>query len=126
MTWYILKGGTKEGPYPDERPQEFLGTGYVKPHDLVWKQGIPKWAFAADVPGLSVPPPGGTGPSQPFPPEALEPRQETLRLHPSDGKEPSHNIGLAGFGDPNEPAAGEKRSGVPGESVSRCAIGLFA
>jgi hypothetical protein len=52
VNWYVLKETSTEGPYSDEQLGELVGRNLLKPDDLIWKPGHPKWTLAIDIPGL--------------------------------------------------------------------------
>lgn len=89
MTWYILKDGTKQGPYSDEQLGELIGTGHLKPDDLVWKYGLVKWTLVGDVPGLVVPPSTTTESPDSLPHATESSTQETSHLETSDQVKPA-------------------------------------
>jgi len=53
--WYYAIGDQHVGPFPVTTFKEMLQTGRVKPDDLVWREGLPSWVRACDVPELGVP-----------------------------------------------------------------------
>lgn len=71
MEWHYAKHGKQEGPVDTATLQEKLQTGEVAPTDLVWKEGMPEWKPAAEVPELTVasaaPSPAVPGPGGPTP-----------------------------------------------------------
>lgn len=89
MTWYILREGTKEGPYSDERLGELIETGHLKPDALVWKPGLVKWTLIGDIPGLLVPPSTTTESLDPPLHETESSAQETSHFQTSDQVKPA-------------------------------------
>jgi hypothetical protein len=61
MTYWIARGGTKQGPYTLEDAQRMLAAGSISPTDLAWKEGMPQWLPAGQV----IPPAGGAPPLAP-------------------------------------------------------------
>lgn len=89
MTWYILRDGTKEGPYSAQRLGQLIETGHLKPDDLLWKPGLVEWTLAGDIPGLLAPPATATE-GIPSLPRNIDPAiQETSELRTSDQLSPS-------------------------------------
>jgi hypothetical protein len=80
MSWYILRDQEKEGPYSDEELGRLIGAGSVKPHDLLWRPGLTKWMFAADIPDL---------------PSALEHPPVSLYLRPSETENSARETALS-------------------------------
>jgi hypothetical protein len=62
MTYWIARGGTKQGPYTLEDAQRMLAAGSISPTDLAWKEGMPSWLPAAQViPAAAGAPPPAPG-----------------------------------------------------------------
>lgn len=69
--WYLLRGGTANGPYPEEQVREWIRAGQIAPDEKLNREGDANWLsldmipeFAADRPAPgSVPfvPASGTG-----------------------------------------------------------------
>jgi RsiW-degrading membrane proteinase PrsW (M82 family) len=81
--WFYLAGDAQKGPVAIVRLQELGRTGAVDRATLVWKEGLPEWKAAGELPELaallpaSPPPlPGRSGP--PPPPKAAGPRRGIL------------------------------------------------
>ena len=60
--WFYTKNEQQHGPVPIEQLNQLAATGALSPSDLVWKDGMPAWLPASQIPGLavkssSVPPP---------------------------------------------------------------------
>jgi len=55
--WYIARGGVREGPIAEDILLGWAADGSLRPHDLVWREGLEAWARADAVPGLLAPPP---------------------------------------------------------------------
>jgi putative ABC transport system ATP-binding protein len=59
--WYYAQSRPQRiGPFSDEHMQQLAASGALKPTDMVWLEGTPRWAPAGTVPGLfpERPPPG--------------------------------------------------------------------
>lgn len=77
MDWYYLKDDRRFGPVPETSIRAWMESGFLKPHELVWRSGMADWARVDEVPELSSGSrlPGGsftqgTGlPMAPTPPE---------------------------------------------------------
>ena len=50
--WFYSNNGVERGPADFTNLQLLLGTGQLRPEDLVWTQGMTVWMPARDVPGL--------------------------------------------------------------------------
>ena len=55
--WYFANGDVQRGPVTEAQIRALIGTGNLKPDDLVWKEGMPDWMPAGEVPGLFEPQP---------------------------------------------------------------------
>ena len=67
--WFYATSGQQNGPVSQEELVRLIGTGTVKPTDLVWCEGMPNWTPAGEVAELAPPPPvPRTAPSPPAPP----------------------------------------------------------
>ena len=62
--WYYAKGSQQAGPVGFEQLVELARTGQVGPTDLVWRDGMPNWEPAGQVPGLLAEPAGAYGTPQ--------------------------------------------------------------
>lgn len=47
--WYAAPGGEQTGPLPREEMERLIEDGRIGPDTLVWRQGMPDWARAADA-----------------------------------------------------------------------------
>jgi len=75
--WYLLRGGTANGPYPEEQVREWIRAGQIAPEEKLNREGDPNWLsldmipeFAADRPAAGSVPyvaatPGYAAPTQP-------------------------------------------------------------
>ncbi|HXF52509.1 MAG TPA: DUF4339 domain-containing protein, partial [Hyphomicrobiaceae bacterium] len=43
VEWYLARGGQQYGPLSDAEMRKFVELGYLRPTDLVWRQGFPDW-----------------------------------------------------------------------------------
>jgi len=50
--WYFADGDEERGPVTEGQIRALVGTGNLKPDDLVWKEGMDDWAPAEEIPGL--------------------------------------------------------------------------
>lgn len=87
MSWYYSKNGTQLGPVTEQELSEKVSGGEVSASDLIWKEGMPDWKPASQVPEFSgmisnVPAPtnsGGTGNI----PMAQPPAYSSSQFHPN-------------------------------------------
>ncbi len=49
IEWYLAREGQQHGPINDTELQKVIEFGYLKPTDLVWRQGMADWAPAATI-----------------------------------------------------------------------------
>jgi len=50
--WYFADGDVERGPITEAQLRALIGTGNLKPEDLVWKEGMEDWTAASEVSGL--------------------------------------------------------------------------
>ena len=50
--WFVLEGDRHNGPFTSAEFRERAATGQLRPHDLVWKEGMPDWIPASKIKGL--------------------------------------------------------------------------
>jgi hypothetical protein len=50
--WYVTRQGQQMGPFTAGQLKQMAGRGEIDASDLVWKQGMTKWAPASQVKGL--------------------------------------------------------------------------
>ncbi|MBX9787880.1 MAG: DUF4339 domain-containing protein [Pirellulales bacterium] len=50
--WYYAVDGRQAGPVAEALLKQLIGSGQVRPQDLVWRDGMPQWQPAASVLGL--------------------------------------------------------------------------
>ncbi len=62
MEWYYAKHGKQEGPVDLATIQGKVQSGEIAPTDLVWKEGMPEWKPAGEVPDLRSAPQTSVGP----------------------------------------------------------------
>ncbi len=51
-SWYYALGDSEQGPIPAAELKALAVDGTIGPDTLVWKDGMPDWKRAAEVPGL--------------------------------------------------------------------------
>jgi hypothetical protein len=69
MDYHIARNGQKLGVFPEAEATTKFQQGEILPSDLVWREGLPAWAPAAEVLGTkAVPPPPPPTPPPPPPP----------------------------------------------------------
>ncbi len=63
LQFYISANGAQQGPYSLDVLQQMIGSGQLKADSYLWRQGMPSWLPAKDIPEVSalfasaVPPP---------------------------------------------------------------------
>lgn len=70
VQYHITMNGAQAGPFNMQQLAQMAQNGQLTPQTYVWKQGMPNWAFAKDVPelaGLFAPPAPGSMPPPPPP-----------------------------------------------------------
>jgi len=70
VQYHISVNGSQAGPFNMQQLVQMAQSGQLTPQTYVWKQGMPNWAFARDVPelaGLFAPPAPGSMPPPPPP-----------------------------------------------------------
>ncbi|MBI3838955.1 MAG: DUF4339 domain-containing protein, partial [Planctomycetia bacterium] len=50
--WYWMQDGQKRGPVATAGLRELVAKGQLKPTDMIWREGLPKWVPAAQAKGL--------------------------------------------------------------------------
>ena len=50
--WYYARGNQQQGPVAAQVIQEMIRSGQLQPTDLVWRQGMPNWLAASQIPEL--------------------------------------------------------------------------
>lgn len=53
--WYYAQDNRQQGPVPLQAIQEMVRGGQIQPNTLVWRQGMPNWVTASQVPELFAP-----------------------------------------------------------------------
>ncbi len=48
--WYYTEQGQQVGPVSEADLRRYAAAGRLQPHDLVWKEGMPRWVPAEAVP----------------------------------------------------------------------------
>ncbi|MGA2442429.1 MAG: DUF4339 domain-containing protein [Tepidisphaeraceae bacterium] len=60
VKWFYAQGGQQSGPISAADLKELIGRGQIGPADMVWHEGMPKWAPAGEMPELMPPQAAGT------------------------------------------------------------------
>jgi hypothetical protein len=60
-TWFYTMGGQQQGPVPLDHLKHWLTSGQLQPTELVWRDGMPNWIAAQEVPELQGFAPAMTG-----------------------------------------------------------------
>jgi hypothetical protein len=67
IEWYLARDGQQHGPVTDVELKKIIELGYLRPTDLVWRQGMSDWAVAEAVldlrPAAPAPRPAPPDPS---------------------------------------------------------------
>ncbi len=58
--WFFADGDEERGPVTEAQIRALIGTGHLRPDDLVWREGMEDWAPARELPSLFGKSPGGT------------------------------------------------------------------
>jgi hypothetical protein len=66
IEWYLARDGQQHGPVTDAELKKIIELGYLRPTDLVWRQGMPDWGVAEAVLGLRPNPAAATGAPAPM------------------------------------------------------------
>jgi hypothetical protein len=56
--WFYGRDGVQQGPISGDELKRLAESGGLRPHDLVWREGMPQWQPAQQVPGLFAAPAG--------------------------------------------------------------------
>lgn len=51
-SWFFASQGQQQGPFPEARLRELIGSGTVTAETLVWSEGMTGWQKAGDIAGL--------------------------------------------------------------------------
>jgi hypothetical protein len=51
-SWFFASQGQQQGPFPEARLRELIGSGAVTAETLVWSEGMTGWQKAGGIPGL--------------------------------------------------------------------------
>lgn len=95
--WYYTVAGLKRGPVTPVELKRLADLGSLKPTDLVWKQGLDKWAPAGIVKGLF--PEGNVVEPPPLPHSAPLPNPQSdnhIETSLSQNNVPDHEVHEAG------------------------------
>jgi hypothetical protein len=134
VQWYYARDGAQQGPVSEEELQRLAQSGALRPHDLVWRDGMAQWqpaqqatpffpAAAAVAPPL--PPQSGYAP----PPPAAYPNQPGAHYAPPGYGQP----GAAPYPYPQAKPIGEDAGmrmlipvGRSGWAIAAGYLGLFS
>lgn len=53
MAWFIVVEGQRLGPMSDQDLMAWAQSGRMRPSDLVWRDGMPEWVPAGQVPQIA-------------------------------------------------------------------------
>jgi len=67
VVWHYVQNGKALGPVPEEQLKVLLSTGTLRAEDLVWREGMPGWLAARELPELVQAAPLQAAPSQAAP-----------------------------------------------------------
>lgn len=129
IEWYLARDGQQHGPVTDAELKKIIELGYLRPADLVWRQGMPEWALAESVLDLSPPAPApppapvaseSTGPAAPARgPSTVDvnrragpqgrPDYEAVSAHRMDGRPGGEPASAAGQRQPSAAMAGGRQ-----------------
>lgn len=122
--WFIARDGNQHGPLSDAEMKKLVELSYLRPTDLIWRQGFPDWR-----PALAVfpRPQGGAAPmpSQP----AFEPSLGGLSPDPRTGRpaaSASHDAALQAMTDEFEEDYQAPYKSGRGRKVAIAAVILIA
>lgn len=78
--WYYARGNQQQGPVALQAIQDMVRSGQLQPTDLVWRQGMPNWLAASQLPELyagqaTAPAPQYAPPQQQYSPAGQYPQQ---------------------------------------------------
>ncbi|HTX05815.1 MAG TPA: RDD family protein [Steroidobacteraceae bacterium] len=55
MIWYVRRADHEVGPLGDEALRALVGTGQITPDTQLWREGLPHWTAALELPGVLGP-----------------------------------------------------------------------
>lgn len=93
IEWYLARDGQQHGPVTEAELGKIIELGYLRPTDLVWRQGMAEWAVAEAVLDLSAArktavqpqPPVRTAEEPPRPQAPASVAAPHVRLEPEPG-----------------------------------------
>jgi len=131
IEWYLARDGQQHGPVTDAELKKIMELGYLRPTDLVWRQGMPEWALAESVLDLAPPAPtpsSAPAPVAPVPTSRAAPvrgpstvdvnrragsqgraEYEAASAHRTDGRHPGEAGGAAGQRQPSAAVASARQ-----------------
>ena len=123
--WYLARDGQQHGPVTDAELGKIIELGYLRPTDLVWRQGMAEWAPAESV--LKLPPKSPVAPAPPPPAARSQPAARPAEAQSAavPEREPAiHHADDRGRGSAYHPAAGgAQRDTAPGPHQAAYAPG---
>ena len=78
--WYFADGDVERGPVSEAQLRVLIGTGNLRPEDLVWKEGMGDWTPAGTVAGLFDPATSATPPPTPGLAAAAEAKPKAAKV----------------------------------------------
>jgi len=84
IEWYLARDGQQHGPVTDAELKKIIELGYLRPTDLVWRQGMSDWAVADSV--LDLRPPAPAPRPAPAPSSPSSPAHTGAASQPADGR----------------------------------------
>jgi hypothetical protein len=97
IEWYLARDGQQHGPVSEAELKKIIELGYLKPTDLVWRQGWADWQPASII----LPPPEAAKPAsparpvpQPAPAPSAPKAAEPGRRSPEPAPEPTPHVRL--------------------------------
>ncbi len=75
LAWYAMLGGKQKGPFSERELRRLADAGELKARTYLWRDGMPDWKRAKDIPGLEKVIATVAAPPQSLPPlPPLDPR----------------------------------------------------
>ncbi len=116
IEWYLARDGQQHGPVTDTELQKIIEFGYLKPTDLVWRQGMEEWALAESV--LDLRPAKDKAPPAPERPQPTAPHRPEAYQRAQDGPQPGQPVAPHPTGSATGPTQGYAPNQTPNRSPS--------